>query len=235
MNAQHAMLRRAGVAAAAGLLAILAVPVGATGAPTPNHETSTINGVLADATWFGDEAQEPAVGVPRVLAVMGADATMTHRVPGQKPERTSQPAVVAMALLMPGIQAGDEPYQAELWCASDDFTFTVAADLSSAFLDVPPCEAMVVVYDEQTGEEAPNGVTVTLSASATWTATGPLESVKSHSRYLYDGSWTMDLTRASTRPATADITVIGLPGGPLVVTSQEGAIQNVKAGSMMHQ
>ena len=166
MNAQHAMLRRAGVAAAAGLLALLAVPVGATGAPTPNHETSTINGVLADATWFGDEAQEPAVGVPRVLAVMGADATMTHRVPGQKPERTSQPAVVAMALLMPGIQAGDEPYQAELWCASDDFTFTVAADLSSAFLDVPPCEAMVVVYDEQTGELPNRGSIVTSQSAA---------------------------------------------------------------------
>jgi hypothetical protein len=218
-------------------MAVLTVPVGATGAPAPTHESYTFSGLMADATWFAEDfdEQDPAVGVPRVLAVMGADATAVYRVPGAKPERMPQPAFVAMGLMMPGVEPGDEPYPAELWCESDDFSFTVASDLSSAALEIPPCEAMVVVYDEETGEEAPNGVTVTVSATATWTATGPLESVKSHSRYTYGDSWTMDRTKASMRPAEAHITVTGLPGGLFDETAFEAAIQDVKSASLMHQ
>lgn len=238
MTIHNTMLRRAAVAAAAGLLAILAVPVSATGAPTPNHESYTFSGTMAEAMWpagEGGQDQEPAVGVPRVLYLMGADATTVYRAAGTKPERMPQPAVLAMGLMMPGVEAGDEPYPAELWCVSDDFTFTVARDLSAAALEVATCEGMVVVYDEETGEEAPNGVTVTLSVTSTWTANGPLESVKSHSRYVYGDSWTMDTSRSSMRPATADITVTGLPGGTFEATTQEASIQTVKGATLLHQ
>ncbi|KAB7741950.1 hypothetical protein GA707_17300 [Nostocoides sp. F2B08] len=236
MKIHTTMLRRAGVAAVAGLMAILTVPVGATGAPAPTHESYTFSGMMADATWFDEDFDElnPEVGVPRVLAVMGADATAVYRVQGVKPERMPQPAFVAMALMMPGVEPGDEPYQAELWCVSEEFSFTIARDLSTAALEIPTCEAMVVVYDEETGEEMPNGVTVTLSATATWTATGPLENVKSHSRYTYGDSWTMDRTKASMRPAEAHITVTGLPGGLFDETAQEGAIQDVRSASLLH-
>jgi hypothetical protein len=148
-----------------------------------------------------------------------------------------QPAVLAMGLMMPGVNPGDEPYQAELWCIAEDFTFTVAADLSVAELQIPTCEADVVVLDPETGEEGPNGETVTLSATVQWTATGPLESQKSHSRYAVGESWTMDMSRTSMRPATADITVTGLPGGngTFAVTTQEATLQNVKVASLLHQ
>jgi hypothetical protein len=168
------------------------------------------------------------------MSVLGADATSVHRVPGARPERMRQPAVVAMGLTMPGVASGDDPYQAELWCIAEDFTFTVAADLSSAALSIPTCEAIVIVFDPATGEETPNGVTVTLSATARWTASGPLESQQSHSRYLVGTSWTMDMSRASMRPATADITVTGLPGGPFAATTREATIQTVKVANLTH-
>lgn len=235
MSARTRLVRRAGVAVVAGLLATLAVPVSATSAPRVTHESFTMSGVLADATWFAEEGTEPGVGVPRVLSVMGADATSVYRVPGSKPERGQQPAFLAMGLLMPGVELGDEPYQAELWCVSEDFTFTVADDLSSAELEIPTCEAQVIVFDEETGEEGPNGVTVTVSATAEWTATGLLEQQKSHSRYSVGQSWTMDMSRTATRPASADITVTGLPGGTFNGTADEGAIQDVKVASLLHQ
>lgn len=225
------------MAAAAGLLTMLAVPVGAAGAPTANHESYNVTGVLADATWFSDqgEGQEPEVGEPRVLSVSGADATMVRRVPGSKPESTAQPAVLAMGLMLPGPEAGDEPVPAELWCVSDAFTFAVADDLSSAELVIPTCQAEIFTVDEESGEEVPTGVTFTLSVTSTWTATGPLESVKSHSRYLIDNSFTLDRVKASTRQASADATVTGLPNGTLQVTAQEGATQDIKAATLLHQ
>lgn len=235
MRRQTRRMRRVGLVAVAGLLATLAAPVSATSAPRVTHESYTLRGVLADATWFAEEGTEPQVGDPRVLYVSGADATSVHRVPGSRPERGPQPAFLAMGLMMPGVEPGDEPYQAELWCASEDFTFTVAADLSSAQLEIPTCEAEVVVFDEETGEEAPNGVTVTLSATAEWTGTGPLEKQQLHSRYSLGGAWTMDMVRTSTRPASADITVTGLPGGAFNGTAQEAAIQDVKSANLIHQ
>jgi hypothetical protein len=227
-------MRRVGLVAAAGLLATLVVPVSATSAPRVTHESFTLRGVLADATWFAEEGAEPDVGVPRVLSVMGADATSVYRVPGAKPERGPQPAFLAMGLMMPGVAPGDEPYPAELWCVTEDFAFTVADDLSSAELQIPTCEAEVIVFDEQTGEEGPNGVTVTLSATAEWTGTGSLEQQKSHSRYSFGQSWTMDKSRTSTRPASADITVTGLPGGTFSGTADEGAIQKVRVATLLH-
>jgi hypothetical protein len=228
-------MRRAGVAVVAGLLATLAVPGSATSAPRVTHESYTLRGVIADATWFADQGTEPEVGAPRVLAISGADATTVHRVAGSKPLRGPQPGFLAMGLMMPGVQPGDEPYPAELWCVSENFTFTAATDLSSAELQIPTCEAEVVVFDEATGEEAPNGVTVTITATAAWTATGPLERQQSHSRYSIGRSWTMDLNRTAMRPASADITVTGLPGGTFHGTAEEAAIQDVRVASLSHQ
>lgn len=68
-----------------------------------------------------------------------------------------------------------------------------------------------------------------------WTATGPLESQKSHSRYNFGESWTMDMSRTSMRPAMADITITGLPGGEFDGTSQEATLQTVKAASLLHE
>ena len=235
MRSQIRMFRGLGLATAVGLLTALAVPAGAAGAARITHESYTLTGVVAEATWFAEEGQEPAVGSPSVLSVMGADATSVHRVPGAKPERISQPAILAMGVMMPGVTPGDEPYQAELWCVTEDFTFTVADDLSNAELQIPTCQAEVVVFDPVTGEEAPNGVTVALAATVQWTATGPLESQKSHSRYTFGQSWTMDMSRTSMRPASADITVTGLPGGTFAATAQEATIQTVKVASLVHE
>jgi hypothetical protein len=224
------LFRGVGLATAVVLLTALAAPASAA---RVTHESYSITGVTAEAT-FGGRDQEPAVGTPQILFAMGADATSVHRVPGVKPERIPQPAILAIGLMMPGASIGDEPYQAELWCVADVFTFTVADDLSGAELQIPTCVAEVVVFDPQTGEEAPNGVTVTLSATAQWTATGPLESQRSHSRYVVGGSWTMDVIRTSMRPATADITVTGLPGGPYVDTTSEATLQTLKNATLLH-
>lgn len=166
---------------------------------------------------------------------MGADAMSTHRVPGQRPERMPQPPVIAMGLTMPGAEPGDEPYPAELWCVPDEYTFTVPKDLSSAELEVPSCVAEVIVFDPEAQEEGPNGVTVTLSATVEWSATGPAITQSSHSRYTFDSSWTMDISRASMRPASADITITGLPGGTFEETTSEATIQKVKVATLMHQ
>ena len=226
------IFRGLGVATAVGLLTALALPASAA---RVTHESYTFTGVMADAKWFADEGPEPAVGTPHIVSVMGADAMSVHRLPGAQPERIPQPAVVAMGLMMPGVAPGEDPYPAELWCVSDDFSFTVAGDLSEAALKIPTCTADVVVFDATTGEEVPNGVTVTLSATAQWTATGPLESQKSHSRYTYGQSWTMDISRTSLRPAMATITITGLPGGTFEGTAGEATIQTVKAASLLHQ
>ena len=230
MRPRIRLFRGVGLAAAVLLLTALAAPASA--APgTP--ESYSMTGVTADAR-FGGMDQEPAVGSPRVLYVMGADATSVHRVPGVKPERLPQPAVLAIGLMMPGVALGDEPYMAELWCVTDAFTFTVADDLSSAALQIPTCVAEVMVADPNTGEEVPNGVTVTLSATVQWAATGPLESQVTHSRYSADGSWTMDAIRTSMRPATADITLTGLPGGTYVDTTSEATLQTLKNSTLIH-
>ena len=235
MRPQIRMFRGFGLAAVVGLLTALAIPVSAASAARVTHESYTLTGVLADATWFAGEGQEPAVGTPRVLTVLGADATSVHRVPGAKPERTSQPAVLAMGVMMPGVAQGDEPYQAELWCVTEDFTFAVADDLSNAELQIPTCQAEVLVFDPATGEEVPNGVIVAIAATVQWTATAPLESQKSHSRYSFGQSWTMDMSRTSMRPASADITVTGLPGGRFAETAQEATIQTVKVATLAHE
>lgn len=235
MRAPTSVVRRAGVGAVAAILAVLAMPVSATGAAAPTQESYRMSGVLADAKWPAGEPQLDApVGTPRILVVQGADATSIHRVSGEKPQRMPQPPLVAMGLTMPGVDGGD-PYEAELWCVPTDYTFTVASDLSSAALDIPTCVAEVVTYDEATGEEVPTGVTVTLSATAQWTATGPLEKQRSHSRYTVGSTWTMDMSVTSLRPATADITITGLPGGPFAETTPEATIQDVRFGTLLHQ
>lgn len=234
MRARTSVVRRAGVGAVAAVLAVLAMPVSAMGAGQPTQESYRLSGVLADAKWPAGEPVEAPVGTPRILVVQGADATSIHRVPGEKPQRMPQPPLVAMGLTMPGVDGGD-PYEAELWCIPSDYTFTVAPDLSTAALDIPTCVAEVVTYDEETGEETPTGVTVTLSATAQWTATGPLEKSRSHSRYSVGSTWTMDMSVTSLRPATADITITGLPGGAFAETTPEATIQDVKVGTLLHQ
>ncbi|GAA2110749.1 hypothetical protein GCM10009841_33040 [Microlunatus panaciterrae] len=226
------LFRWLGLVATVLLLTALAGPANAA---RVTHESYTLTGVTAEATFFSEDGQEPDVGIPRVLYAMGADATTVHRVPGAKPERTRQPAILAMGLIMPGIAPADEPYQAELWCVTEDFTFTIADDLSEAALQIPTCEAQVIVFDPQTGEEVPNGVTVTLAATTRWAATGPLETQRSHSRYAVGGSWTMDLSRTSMRPATADITVSGLPSGTFEASTQEAVLQTLKVATFQHQ
>jgi hypothetical protein len=235
MRPQIRMFRGLCLAAVVGLITALALPASAASAARVTHESYTLTGVMADAMWFGAEDQEPVIGTPRVLRVMAADAMSVHRVPGAKPESMPQPTVLAIGLTMPGVAVGDEPYEAELWCVAEDFTLTVADDLSDAALQIPTCVADVVVFDPETGEEAPNGVTVTLAATVGWTATGPLESQKSHSRYAFGESWTMDMSRTSMRPAMAEITITGLPGGEFDGTSQEATLQTVKAASLLHE
>lgn len=235
MRARTSVVRRAGIGVAAAVLAVLAMPVSAMGAGQPTQESYRLSGVLADAKWPAGEPQlEAPVGTPRILYVQGADATSTYRAPGEKPQRMPQPPLVAMGLTMPGVDGGD-PYEAELWCIPVDYTFTVASDLSSAALDIPECVADVVTFDPETGEETPTGVTVTLSATAQWTATGPLEKSRTHSRYSVGNTWTMDMALTSVRPATADLTVSGLPGGPFEGTTEEAMIQDVKVGTLLHQ
>jgi hypothetical protein len=234
MSARTSVVRRVGVGAVAAVLAVLAMPASASGAGQPTHESYRMSGVLADAKWPAGEPVEAPVGTPRILYVMGAKATSTYRAPGEKPERMAQPPLIAMGLTMPGVD-GAEPYEAELWCTPVHYTFTVAKDLSKAALDIPSCVADVFTFDEETGEESPTGVTVTIGATARWTATGPLERQHMHSKYTVGTTWSIDMAVVSLRPARADLTVTGLPGGPFAGTTAEAMIQRVKAGTLLHQ
>jgi hypothetical protein len=56
-----------------------------------------------------------------------------------------------------------------------------------------------------------------------------------HSRYSEGSTWSIDMAVTSMRPAEADISVTGLPGGPFAGTTAEAMIQNVKAGTLLHQ
>ena len=68
-----------------------------------------------------------------------------------------------------------------------------------------------------------------------WTAIGPLESQKSHSRYSVGTQWTMDLSRTSLRPATAHITAVGPDGVVFDGQADEATLQIVKAATMRHE
>lgn len=225
MGHKKAMLRAIGCAVLLGLLGSPAAAVSAAPAKA-THESYSFSGAMADAKWSSDE--EPAPGTPRVLALMGADATAIHRVPGAKPVREAQPAVLAWA------DSAADGTPREVWCVSDAFTFEVAGDLSVASLRMD-CLAEVYVYDPATGEEVPTGDTFPLSVRGDWNAIGALESQKSHTRYSVGGAWTMDVSRTSMRPALADITVIGPDGVIFDSTALEASLQIVKATTLTHE
>ena len=78
-------------------LAVLAIPVSATGAGQPTQESYRISGVMADASWPAGEPVEAPVGTPRFGYVMGADATSIYRARGERPQRMPQPPIVRWA------------------------------------------------------------------------------------------------------------------------------------------
>lgn len=227
-------MRRPSTWSGVGLL-VAAMSVAALAAPAsaaqPVHDSYRISGDLAKAMWFS-EVDVP-VGTPGMVYVMGADAMSVQHAIGGRPQRVEQPALVAMSLMLPGALPGDDPYPAELWCVTDAADFVMADDLSAAELSIGSCEAQVVVVDPETGEEGPNGVVLTLSASVRWTAVGDLETQRSHSRYETPGAWSMDMVRTASRSATAEIEVV-LPGGMVSTEATEASLQTVKVASIVH-
>lgn len=190
--------------AAAGLVASLAAPVGA--APTGGimHETYSSTGSAARGDWSTQD--DVAVGMPRVLYVSGADATRTYRTKGSKPVTEAEPALFAYGTTMKDPDT-DQLYPAEVWAIPAEADFWLADDLSAATLEFE-AEGIVVLYDEATGQEAPTDQTVPLSVSARWTGAGPLTTSKTHSKYT-DGQFvTIDRSKATTRQAVVELTVV---------------------------
>jgi hypothetical protein len=218
------MFRGLGVAVAIGVVTSLAAPAGAA---RVSQESYKFDGVMAEAFWTADE--EPALGTPHVVAIMGADAMTVHKVPGAKPDRTRQPAVLAM-----GVMTANGPQ--EWWCISeaDAYAFVVADDLSAATLGMD-CLAEIYAVDPTTGEEVPTGAQLPLSAWAEWTAVGPLESQRTHSRTDVGGSWTLDIGRRSARPAVAHLTVAGPDGIVFDAQLAEASLESGRGFTLTHE
>jgi hypothetical protein len=205
------------------------IPAGVGVAATTYHESFSFTGIAAEANWRSPE--EPAVGEPSVVYVMGADARTMQRVAGSKPVRGAQPAVLAMGLMLPG-ENGAEPFRAELWCVSDaGFTFTYTSALDAASLAMS-CTAQVFV--DEPGEPLP-GVSVPLTVQADWTGVGPLYVSRSHTWDSGAGVRTMENVRRTARDATAHLTVTG-PDGVLLDTQMDfGQIFDTKGTTLYHE
>lgn len=221
------VLRSLVLVAAAGVVAATAtVPASAT---TTYHESYTFSGVVAQGDW--KSAEEPALGEPRAVYVLGADATSVRRVAGAAPERMRQPAVLAMALMMPG-EGGADPVPAEWWCVSDaGFTFSYTEALDAATLDMS-CTADVYVGEN---DKPLPGVTIPLQVSATWTAVAPLVTTRHHSRDSGDGTWSMERSRSQSRDAVAHLTVAGVEGIVFDGQLDFGQVSNTRVGTLYHE
>lgn len=210
------LVHLAAVAGAALSAAALTLPT-ATGAPA-QHTSYTMRGTVAEAYWFTEE--EPPLGSPGSVAVIGADATTREQVAGERATRGETPSVVAMGIMRPGPEPGDEPQFVELWGISYDAAFSTNRTLATATLSFDTVAEYYAV-DPETGEEVPTGEQVPLTVEATWTATGPAIKDSVNSRYVVGPhQWTRERVRATFRPASAEVEITSPDGilfsGPML-------------------
>jgi hypothetical protein len=213
----------------ASLLALVGLPADA----APGKvivERYTLDGVMAEASWVSEE--ETPVGTPRVITVVGADATLTSHTAGGRPQREPQVSLVAWAMMVPGEELEDEPVPAEVWAIADHPTFTYDRALSRATLSF---DAVAEVFSiDENGEEVPTGETFPVSVTAEWTGVGPLATQRSHDRYTEPGIWVLDRGKAQVRPALAEVVVTSPDGVVFDGTMTEADISKVKAASLAH-
>lgn len=205
------------------------VQAGASAAATSYKESYSFTGIAAQADW--KSAEEPPVGEPSVAFVLGADARTMQRVAGSKPVRGAQPAVLAMAMMLPG-EGGAEPVPGELWCMSDQgFAFTYSPALDEASLAMS-CTALVYVGEN---DDPLPGVTVPLTVQVDWTGVGPLYVSRSHTRDFGAGVLTIENVRRTARDATAHLTVTGTDGVVVDTQMDFGQIYDTKGTTLSHE
>lgn len=212
--------------AVAALLAGVATSAGA----APTSESYRTDGLIAVGQW-GEQGEEPPVGVPRAIFVQGADAIETIRTAGSKPIRREQQSGVAFAVML--VDDNGDSYPAEVWGLTDEADFTITPDLTEASLAFD-CEAEILIWDPELAEEVPSGETIALSVVAHWTGVGNLATSKNHSKYSEDGLFTIELGRRTSRPATVELTLTGPEGVLFDGTMDYGEMSDVTQASMMH-
>jgi hypothetical protein len=171
------MRRNRGVVAlaAAGLVAVVAIPANAAGVM---NESSSAEGLSAQGSSLVQE--DPGIGQLGYLAVSAVDAVQTTRVKGSKPVK--EPLVfssVAYTTMMADPDNPGEMVPAEVWCESQTVP-VIAADLTDATAEFQ-CDAVVFLVDAE-GNEVPTEMTIPLAGSAQWTGLGPLLKATSHSK-----------------------------------------------------
>lgn len=223
---------RAALALVASLaLALATLPAAAAAPGGPDRGSVSFRGTTATASWFIEG--EPGVGEPgAVFAMVAQDAVQIMRGLGGRPLVEAQPSFVAMSMLFPGENPGDDPYWAEVWATPETPMGEVADDLTSASMEFE-CMAVIVGWDPVTEEEVVIGE-MPVSVSAYWASTSDVMRNRYHSNYRDDSSWGVDFGRSTYRLADAELTIVGPDGvlfdGPLA----EGEITKTTGTSVFH-
>ena len=187
---------------------------------------STSTGTIADAYWVTCTPDTPAAGLltctsTNVNVVEGSQRFMSD-VEG--PARGGSMACVGTQTWIQGPESFEEVSFAS--GCTESFTFTAAADLSTAHLTatVPLTELECT----ETGCE-PVGEPFNVTIDVTWTALGPAQTVRERGvfHYSHDGFWCM--SKQSRRGLAAPATATGAIDGMDLGTAQ---LAQVFAGRM---
>lgn len=214
--------------AAAALFAAIAAPAYATtgGVTTQSYR---ITGQFAEGSWSAGE-EDPGVGLPRNLAVIGAHATESIHENGTKPVAQPMVTLVAYSTTLVNKDTG-EPYPAEVWAMGSASDVTIAPDLSSAVMAFST-DASVVVWDPVTEQEVVVG-SIPLTVSVRWTGVGPLTTLRRHERYTEDSLFRITNGTETVRDSMVDVTLIWGDGSRVDLTAK-GMLHDVRAGDMVH-
>ncbi|MFC6238198.1 hypothetical protein [Longivirga aurantiaca] len=217
--------------AAAALIAAVAAPAGATPSGGVMNGSYRFTGQMAEASW-ASESEDPGIGMPRNLALVGFHAVATSREKGSRPTtETLYPMVAYSTTLIDSVTG--EPYNAEVWAVGTWADFVMAADLSEATVAFHTEEAYIVGWDPVAEKEVVIG-TMPLTVSVTWTGDGPLVSTKSHDKFVEDGMFRISNATTTTRHATVEFTLTWSDGSHLDGACKDGQMSDIRSGDFQH-
>ena len=195
---------------------LLAAPVGAQVAEGYSFK-STSTGTTADAYWQTCTPDTPELGLQTCngTSVNVLEGSQRFMSDVEGPARGGSIACVGTQTWIQGPEFFEELSFAS--GCTDSFTFTAAADLSTAHLTatVPLTELECT----ETGCE-PVGEPFNVAIDATWTAVGPAQTVREHGvfHYYHDGFWCK--SKQSRQGLAAFATATGAIDGTDLGTAQ---------------
>jgi hypothetical protein len=184
----------------AALVSLFAIPAGAT-RPGIERFSYMAKGTGAEVFYVAPGFPEimPEPGKPFVFELMGfRKPGMLQKQQGStsRPEIWKMPALLAMAVMLPG---ADTP--SEVWCVPEkaQSTFTITGDLT---------EASLHFATDCFGEAEPTEEPLPLAVTATWVGTGELVREKSVTKTVVEEFWAIDRIHSAVRPGAAHVRIV---------------------------